>query len=67
MNMIHKGIPSRHIPRVDQFSGAITDYISDLGSKKKVNYKNLSLGSSGVEQRTENPCVGGSNPPLNKT
>ena len=22
------------------------------------------LGSSGVERRTENPCVGGSNPPL---
>jgi hypothetical protein len=35
MNMIHKEIPSRHIPRVDQFSGAITDYISDLGSRKK--------------------------------
>ncbi len=25
------------------------------------------LGSSGVERRTENPCVGGSNPPLDKT
>ena len=24
------------------------------------------LGSSGVERRTENPCVGGSNPPLDK-
>jgi hypothetical protein len=39
MDMIHKEIPSRHIPRVDQFSNAITDYISDLGNSKEINLK----------------------------
>ena len=28
-----------NIPRVDQFSNAITDYISDLGNSKEINLK----------------------------
>jgi hypothetical protein len=39
-----------------------------FGSIIMINYFNLGnfrLGSSVVEHRTENPCVGGSIPPLN--